>query len=224
VARERYSVGERRIASILAAAEKHFSERGYQQTTLKMVAAEAGITDAGLMHYYPTKAHLLAAVSRKRSEASAWTWSQLPEPATLYQILGMMWWTTVLAQRESGLTEISVAAMSEGYNPYSPVHDEYAESFAEAVATTTKRFQRCIENGEIRLDVDPAVLARACFALGNGLDAQWVLDGHSFDLGDYLLASIVALSRTVATEVLEPDAAETRIREAAVPFVFATPA
>lgn len=209
---------------ILEAAERHFSERGYHQTTLKMVAAEAGITDAGLMHYFPTKAHLLAGVARARSERSAWTWSQLPEPASLYQVLGMMWWTTCLAQREPGLVEISVAAIAEGSNPYSPLHDDHAERFAGAIAETIRRFQVCIENGEIKPEVDPAILARACFALGNGLDTQWVLDGHSFDLGDYLLASLVQLARTVSTVEQEADVVELLIREAAVPFVFATPA
>lgn len=212
------------MAEILRVAERNFAERGYHQTTLKMVAAEVGITDAGLMHYFPTKAHLLAAVSRIRSENSTRTWAQLPESAGFYEILAMMWWTTVLAQREPGLVELSVAAMSEGYNPYSALHDEYAETISLAIDATTARFQACIERGELRADADPAIIARACFALGNGLDAQWVLDGHSFDLGDYLLASLTQLARTVLATDEDAAAIEAAIREAALPFVFATPA
>lgn len=209
---------------ILSAARQRFTERGYHQTTLKAVAGDVGITDAGLMHYFPTKVHLLAAVSRARSEASDRTWAQLADAASLHQILAMMWWTTCLAQREPGIVEMSVAAAAEGSNPYSPVHDEYAAYFAESVSRTAHRFAACRDRGELRGDVDPEVLARACFALGNGLNTQWVLDGRSFDLGQYLLASLVELARSVAAVPADSLATEAAIREAAAAYAFATPA
>lgn len=51
-------------ATILSAARTLFSAHGFERTTIRAVAAEAGVDPALVMHYFGNKAELFAAVSR----------------------------------------------------------------------------------------------------------------------------------------------------------------
>jgi AcrR family transcriptional regulator len=51
-------------ATILSAARTLFAAHGFERTTIRAVAAEAGVDPALVMHYFGNKAELFAAVSR----------------------------------------------------------------------------------------------------------------------------------------------------------------
>lgn len=210
------------MALILEVAQRLFAERGYHETTLRAVAAEAGVTDAGVMHYFPTKAHLLAGVAGVKGEASGRAWAQLADPP-FHVILAMMWTSTARAQSDPVNVDISVAAAAEGSNPSSPTHRQYAEQIAMAIGNISEMFRKCADRGEIRPDADPQVLARACLALGNGLNSQWVLAGRTFDMSEYLLLSLAHLGASVVHGA-DVDATVARIREAAATLGSVPPA
>src|SRR3954447_11209331 len=68
VAGEGYAKGRVRRDEILAAAIELFGARGYRSTTIAQVADRVGVTDAGLLHHFPTKEHLLVAVLEYRDQ------------------------------------------------------------------------------------------------------------------------------------------------------------
>jgi len=47
---------------ILVAARDCFSRFGFERTTVKMIAAECGLTDAAIYYYFPSKRHVLEAL------------------------------------------------------------------------------------------------------------------------------------------------------------------
>jgi TetR/AcrR family transcriptional repressor of nem operon len=49
-------------ARIVAAALELFDAQGYEATSLKQVATEAGVNGGSVFHFFPSKAHLVAAV------------------------------------------------------------------------------------------------------------------------------------------------------------------
>ncbi|MGZ4516226.1 MAG: TetR/AcrR family transcriptional regulator [Mycobacterium sp.] len=51
-------------ATILRAARAQFSTQGFERTTIRSIASEAGVDPALVMHYFGSKADLFAAVSR----------------------------------------------------------------------------------------------------------------------------------------------------------------
>jgi AcrR family transcriptional regulator len=65
--RRRANPAERR-AEILNAALEVFAERGYRGASLAAVAEKVGLTQQGLLHYFPSKDVLLAEVLRLRDE------------------------------------------------------------------------------------------------------------------------------------------------------------
>jgi AcrR family transcriptional regulator len=56
--------GKATRATILSAARSLFSAHGFERTTIRSIAAEAGVDPALVMHYFGNKAGLFAAVSR----------------------------------------------------------------------------------------------------------------------------------------------------------------
>ena len=53
--------GKMRRELILKVATEIIAERGYNQARLADIAAAAGCTQAGLLHHFPSKQHLLTA-------------------------------------------------------------------------------------------------------------------------------------------------------------------
>src|SRR4051794_20654891 len=72
---------------IVASATEVFAEFGYWATTMKEVAARAGISQRGLAHHFAEKAELLRAVIDARDEAS--TQLMAPYGDALESILSM---------------------------------------------------------------------------------------------------------------------------------------
>jgi AcrR family transcriptional regulator len=56
--------GEVTRSTILATARSQFGKHGFERTTIRSVASEAGVDPALVMHYFGSKAELFAAASR----------------------------------------------------------------------------------------------------------------------------------------------------------------
>src|SRR6202021_1257772 len=56
--------GETTRSTILATARSQFGDHGFERTTIRSVASEAGVDPALVMHYFSSKAELFAAASR----------------------------------------------------------------------------------------------------------------------------------------------------------------
>src|SRR6201996_5696698 len=60
--------GQRRREKILAAAIRHVARNGGRGTSLAQIAAEAGVTQQGLLYYFPSKDELLNAALDVRDQ------------------------------------------------------------------------------------------------------------------------------------------------------------
>ena len=64
--RKPYAVGVKRRKQILQAALEVFSVQGYRGAPMTDIADKVGLTLAGVLHYFPSKEELLAAVLERR--------------------------------------------------------------------------------------------------------------------------------------------------------------
>ena len=105
----------RKISEIALAS---FRERGYEQTTIRLIAAEAGISVGNAYYYFPTKNHLVQELYLR------------VQTAHLDQArLGMAESTDVAARLESGLLA--------GLDAIAEYHDSAPGFLAAAIAPTS---------------------------------------------------------------------------------------
>jgi AcrR family transcriptional regulator len=165
--------GQRRREQILAAAIRHVARNGGRGTSLAQIATEAGVTQQGLLYYFPSKDELLHAALDVRDQRDVvprrtpWQglefldgiverirrWRQEPE------MVGMF---TLLLVENLG----DHAPLRDRLeNRYTLVHKEYADGVRAAQA-----------NGTARADIDPDLKAIEVIAFLNGLETSWLLN------------------------------------------------
>jgi len=164
--------GQRRREKILAAAIRHVARNGGRGTSLAQIATEAGVTQQGLLYYFPSKDALLHAALDIRDQRDVvprltpWEglefldgiverirrWRQEPE------MVGMF--TLLLVENLGDHAPLRDRLETR----YSHVHQEYADGIRAAQA-----------NGTARADIDPDLKAIEVIAFLNGLETSWLL-------------------------------------------------
>ena len=186
--RGEYAKTPERRQQIVDAAVEVFSSAGFHKGSIRDVAEKAGLSQAGLLHHYPSKEHLLEAVlSWRDSETRRLMGEPFPEGADFLR--GM-----VRAAEHNATTpelvELHVIVSAEGTSEEHPLRDYFVRRYASVVDLTRRAFERAATEGQVQAGVDCASAARTLVALMDGLQIQWLLDpdhvGMAADLRRYL--------------------------------------
>ncbi|CAM5368523.1 TetR family transcriptional regulator [Streptomyces spiroverticillatus] len=168
---------EERRAEILRAALEVIAERGYRGASLASVAERVGLTQQGLLHYFPTKEALLVAVLDERDQwdtggaglsTAAWRMDLL---ASLVEYNAM----------RPGIVQTFSALLGESVTDEHPAKEFFTQRYAlvrEGMAAALR-----MEYGE-RLPggLTPEQAAPLLVAVLDGLQYQWLLDPGSVDM------------------------------------------
>jgi AcrR family transcriptional regulator len=168
-----------RRQEIVAAGLTAFSSSGFHGTSLRDVAGRAGLSQAGLLHHFRSKEHLLKAVLAWRDDEAR---RQLGEPAPhgLDLIRRLIARSSATGTRE--FVRLDVIVSAEGTAADYPVHDYVRERQTAAHEVVRAAFERAAAHGGLRRDVDCAAAARTLTALMAGLQVQWLLDPADADI------------------------------------------
>jgi AcrR family transcriptional regulator len=156
-----------------------FSSAGFHGGSLRDVAERAGMSQAGLLHHFPSKKHLLQAVLTWRDEIAR---RQLGEPVPDGLDLIRRLVAGPPATRTRELVRLHVIVSAEGVCADHPIHGYVRERHASLFTTVRQAFECAAANGELRRDVDCAVAARTLIALMDGLQVQWLLHPDEADM------------------------------------------
>jgi AcrR family transcriptional regulator len=182
--RGQYAKTNARRREIIDAAVEVFSSGGYHKGSLRDVADRVGLSQAGLLHHYPSKDNLLEAVLAWRDEdARAFLGTPTPEGVELLRGL------VRLAEYNAGtpeLVELHVILTAEGSSPEHPLHDYFIKRHRDVVALTRRAFERAAFEGQLKPDVDCETAARSAMALMDGLQVQWLQDRAGVDMAALL--------------------------------------
>ena len=181
-------------AAILEAALAVFAKGGYRAGSLREVAAEVGMSEAGLLHHFPNKSALLAEVLDLRDQKSI---TMVPLDAedpgeTLRGLVELARYNASVP----GVVDLYCTLSAEATSPDHPAHGYFVRRYTDTIARLTGSFTRCAERGTLRPGIRPESAARATIALMDGLQVQWLLDRDSVDMAEELdayLRSIVDL-------------------------------
>ncbi|MGX1549491.1 TetR/AcrR family transcriptional regulator [Streptomyces adustus] len=195
-----YKVGVARRAKIVESATRQFAADGYQNVSMAQIAKDVEITDSGLLHYFPSKHHLLLAVVHHRIEAAEEWWKRIPVEAGVVAMLRGMVESSRWHLSQPGLIELFVVMASEMSNPASAAHEVYARQYEGVVEAIAGRFRYGVESGELRAGLDCEALARECIAVSDGLQMQWVLRRGQLDLVAAVRTHADRLARAITTD------------------------
>ncbi|WP_055550554.1 TetR/AcrR family transcriptional regulator [Streptomyces sp. NBRC 110028] len=182
--------GQERRAEIVRCALEVIAERGYRGATLSAVAERAGLTQQGLLHYFPTKDALLIAVLAERDQ-----W----DTGAARRDGGGVWPLELLASlveynaMRPGIVQTFSALLGESVTQGHPARDWFTRRYDRVRADMADTLRR--ECGD-RLPggLTPESAAPLLVAVLDGLQFQWLHDPDAVDM-PALFRAFVSLLR-----------------------------
>ncbi|MGM1017814.1 MAG: TetR/AcrR family transcriptional regulator [Actinomycetota bacterium] len=165
-----YAKGIAKREEILTAALDVVAAHGYRGTSVREVADAAGLSPAGLLHYFGSKEELFTAILRARDEHDHRSYGDAE--LTLDGLL------TVIRHNATvpGLVQLYARLAVDATDPAHPAHDFFRERSADLEELFRRGAMQGQADGTIRDDLDPAWIATALHALADGLQSLWLLD------------------------------------------------
>lgn len=144
---------------IVRAAAESLLENGYASTTVRSIAARAGVAIGNLQHYFPTKSELLVEAWRyltaRSTEELRTALNQLTDPLWVLEVGVASIWDSLRRLGDIQLAAFDLmlqAPRREGLREYVP---ELFARYREIIEEQLDRFER---DGRIRLTVQREVL------------------------------------------------------------------
>jgi AcrR family transcriptional regulator len=178
--RGEYAKSAERREEILRAGMEVFSSAGFRSGSLRDVAERVGMSQAGLLHHFPSKNELLEALLARRDEESvALMGGEMPLGADfLRAMVGVVEHNV----ETPGLVALFATLSAEATAPDHPVHQYFVDRYRFVVGSTRRALEVAAEHGVLREGVDPDGAARDFVALMDGLQVQWLLEPDTVDM------------------------------------------
>ncbi|MFC7308594.1 TetR/AcrR family transcriptional regulator [Streptomyces monticola] len=164
---------EERRAEILRAALEVIAERGYRGASLGAVAERVGLTQQGLLHYFPTKEALLVAVLEERDQ-----WDAVPARTWRLDLLTSL--VEYNAMRP-GIVQTFSALLGESVTESHPAREYFTARYA-AVRPSMATVLRAEYGDRLPSGLTPEQAAPLLVAVMDGLQYQWLLDPEAVDM------------------------------------------
>ena len=187
-----YRKGLLRREAIVQAATEAFARAGFEGASILEIAADVGISRAGLLHHFGSKEDLLTAVLDHREQADR---EVFLDSGSRAGGLGVLRGMVRLAQRNEerpGIVRLFVVLSAEATTHDHPAHDYFVQHYDRIVDGTTRAAESAQRSGDMRPDIDPHAFATELVALQDGLQLQWLLRPDRTTLAAPLEASIQA--------------------------------
>ncbi len=183
-----YAAADERRRRIVDAAMEHFAERGYLNASMQKIAADVGISYAGLLHHFGNKRELLRTVLEVReSQAVELFYKRLDlDRPDLVQLLGLICEHTRFNLTQPGLMQMYTLLSAEATAEDHPAHDYFRERYARITALIEEAVGHGISSGALDAGSDGTTVARELLAVADGFQIQWGLSDGAWDmLGAY---------------------------------------
>ena len=183
---------------IVAAALKAIASSGYQGTSLARIAADAGLSQAGLLHHFPSKEELLVAVLAERDRLDGARFrladAGFEGLAALDRLVQLVEHNTLVP----GLVQAFTVLAGESVSDHHPARAWFQDRYPRRRANIAAALRAGIDAGEIRADVDCDALAAEIIAMMDGLQLQWLLDPDGVDMATTFADYIQGVRRAIS--------------------------
>nr|WP_268987353.1 TetR/AcrR family transcriptional regulator [Streptomyces radicis] len=182
---------EHRRDEILRIAMETFATRGYHNASLAEIAERAGLTQAGVLHHFRSKAGLLTGVLDLRDQSDIGTLGE-ERPRGLAFLRHLVETAARNAERE-GIVRLYAVLSAESVTEGHPAQDYFRTRYEGLRGLLVEALTEAGELGEIDEGIDPVAAASAVIAVMDGLQVQWLLAPEAVDMAAVTELAITAL-------------------------------
>jgi AcrR family transcriptional regulator len=174
VAKTASARGIARKERIVDVATRFLARNGARGTTLGEIAAEAGVSQAGLLYHFSTKDELLHAVLDRRDEfEDALLWSKGSDPGLqIFDIIAGIVRSWSARPEIVGLVAVLVA---ENVGDDGPLRPRLASKYQLTVDRIASTLRAAQERGEIWAETDTHLKSIEILAFLSGLEMAWLV-------------------------------------------------
>lgn len=173
--------GETARQTILEAASRLFSAGGFNAVSIAHIAADVGMTQAGVLHHYPSKAELLLAVLLEREARNARINSEDRERGLDFLLTFLH--TLHMNDEAPAMVQLMAVLSAESISADHPAHDYFRERYEQIVISAKRDLEPLFDPDRLPRGTTVETMARWLVALADGLRIQWLFSPKSFDRG-----------------------------------------
>ncbi|HEX3050364.1 MAG TPA: TetR/AcrR family transcriptional regulator [Aggregatilineaceae bacterium] len=170
-----------RKEQVIREAIRFFGQNGYHGTKLADIANAAGVTEPGLLHHFPSKAHLLMEVLAERDRIDRERFGPslhdgMKAPLVLLQEL------VEYNETVPGLVQLFTVLVAESIDKMHPGHEFFKRRYQMMREQSIAVLKAAQARGEIRSDILAEDLVIMLFALMDGLQVQWLYESEQIKM------------------------------------------
>ncbi|EGH01421.1 MULTISPECIES: TetR/AcrR family transcriptional regulator [Pseudomonas syringae group genomosp. 2] len=180
--RRRAPKGDMRRKALLDAATVVFARDGYSSASMREVALLAGITTVGLLHHFPNKEALLAALLERRDQRVTSRFQDLVTEPTLDGFLKFLKLSMSFSIENADECQAALLMNTESLSKSHPACTWHRERFQLTHEHARGHLHALIEAGEVRADINVKALAQEIFSVMDGLQIQWLRSPQDVDV------------------------------------------
>ena len=172
---------QQRKAQIIREAIRSFGQDGYHGARLTDIAQAAGVTEPGLLHHFPSKAHLLMAVLAERDRIDQARISTAPRDDTQSPLLPLQ---ELVEYNETvpGLVQLFTVLVAESIDKKHPAHEFFTQRYQAIREKEIAVLSEAQARGEVRTDIPAEDLVIMLFAMMDGLQVQWLYEPEHINM------------------------------------------
>lgn len=172
-----YAKGTAKREEIVERAIEAFGKTGYHGTSMREIAQACGLSQAGLLHHFPSKEALLLAIVEYRE-------TKAHDPAMHNSMDPGHWQENSMSQvllneQNEGLTRLWSNLVGEATDEAHPAHEYFKQRYQRARQLNAQLFGQL--NQHQPPSQEDAFKASLLVAIWDGLQNQWLLD-EDFDM------------------------------------------
>lgn len=186
-----------RRAEILDAAIELWATNGSRGTGLAAVAERAGMTHAGVLHHFGSKANLFLAVLEERDRRDRTILQPYFDRADIHELWAHYPELARSNEEQSGLAQLFIVLIGESITPNNLGHEYLRNRYRLVRERTETILDIARQRGEIDAAVDCAATASQIIAFMDGALIQWMLDPQPGSLVTRYEHYFTDLARTI---------------------------
>lgn len=190
------AAGDEARVRVLEVALDLFGTSGFRGTSLAQVAQRSGLSQAGLLHHFPSKSALLTAALEYRDETEGVRLEVDGDPLLGWAAFDAL--TDLVARNAARppIVRLFVTLAAEALQPDHPANTWVRDHYESLTMWLSAAVEYGRERGEFRADTPDATLVRTTIAVMDGLQQQWLVSDCGFDMAEEFRSFVEAQKST----------------------------